>query len=64
MKPETGKRLRDARTYAIELQGFIEGSTIDEFLRDRGLQLIVHKLLEIDGESLNGAKKSDPGIST
>lgn len=30
---------------------------------DRGLQLIVHKLLEIVGEALNAADLIDPGIS-
>lgn len=63
MKPETAKRLRDARHYALELQGFIEGRSYSEFLHDRGLQLIVHKLLENVGESLNGARKSEPRIA-
>lgn len=63
MKPETAKRLRDARRYAIELQGFIDGRSYSEFLHDRGLQLIVHKLLENVGEALNGAKKSEPHIA-
>jgi uncharacterized protein with HEPN domain len=64
MRPETEKRLHDAKKYALELQDFIEGHTVDDFLRDRGLQLIVHKLLEIVGEALNGAKKSEPGIAS
>lgn len=63
MKPETAKRLRDARRYALELRGFIEGRSYTEFLHDRGLQLIVHKLLENVGEALNGAKKSEPHIA-
>lgn len=63
MKPQTAKRLRDARQYALELQGFIEGETDEDFLQDRGLQLIVHKLLEIVGESLNAARKSEPEIA-
>jgi uncharacterized protein with HEPN domain len=63
MKPETAKRLRDARKYALELQDFIEGRTNQGFLQDRGLQLIVHKLLEIVGEALNGARKSEPELA-
>lgn len=50
MKPETARRLHDARRYAVELQELIEGQTDQGFLQDRGLQLIVHKLLEIVGE--------------
>jgi uncharacterized protein with HEPN domain len=50
------------RAYAQELYGFIERQTDEGFLQDRGLQLIVHKLLEIVGEALNGAKKSEPEI--
>jgi uncharacterized protein with HEPN domain len=63
MKPETEKRLRDARRFALELQDFIEGQTDQDFHKDRGLQLIVHKLLEIVGEALNGARKGEPEIA-
>lgn len=60
MKPETAKRLLDAHSAATELQQFIEGHTTTTFDRDRGLQLIVHKLLEIIGESLNEARRVEP----
>jgi uncharacterized protein with HEPN domain len=62
MKPETAKRLHDAYTAATELQQFIAGHTAATFDRDRGLQLIVHKLLEIIGEALNGARRIEPEI--
>jgi uncharacterized protein with HEPN domain len=63
MTPETAKRLRDALKYAVELRGFVEGRTSQDFDDDRGLQLIVHKLLEIVGEALNGARKSEPDVA-
>lgn len=62
MKPETAKRLHDASAAALEPQQFIDGHTAVTFDRDRGLQLIVHKLLEIIGEALNGARKIEPEI--
>jgi hypothetical protein len=37
MKPETEKRLRDARRFALELQDFIDGQTDQDFLQDRGI---------------------------
>jgi uncharacterized protein with HEPN domain len=63
MKPETAKRLLDAHMTATELQEFISGHSESTFDRDRGLQLIVHKLLEIIGEALNGARRSEAVIA-
>lgn len=63
MQPETAKRLPDASTAAQELQHFIEGKTAASINTDRGLQLIVHKLLEIIGEALNGVRRSEPAIA-
>jgi uncharacterized protein with HEPN domain len=62
MRPETAKRLHDAYAAATELQQFIDGHTAATFDWDRGLPLIVHKLLEIIGEALNGARKIEPAI--
>jgi uncharacterized protein with HEPN domain len=62
MKPETAKRLHDAYAAATELQQFIEGHTAASFDRDRGLQLSVHKLLEIMGKVLSGARRVEPEI--
>jgi uncharacterized protein with HEPN domain len=63
MKPETAKRLLDAHAAATELQQFIAGHTAATFDHDRGLQLIVHKLLENVGEALNGVRRSDPAVA-
>ena len=63
MKPETAKRLHDAERAGIELQQFIEGHNAATFDQDRGLQLIVHKLLEIIGEALNHARRTEPEIA-
>ncbi len=63
MKPETAKRLLDAQMAATELQQFIAGHTASSFDHDRGLQLIVHKLLEIIGEALNGIRQIDPDVA-
>lgn len=46
MTPEIAERLLDARNAAVELVGFIEGHNAASFDDNRGLQLIVHKLLE------------------
>jgi len=63
MTPEIAKRLLDARNAAVELEEFIEGHTAESFDDNRGLQLIVHKLLEIIGEALNGARRSEPSVA-
>ncbi len=60
MSPQTAKRLLDARNAAHEIMGFTSGRHLDDMWNDRGLQLSLHKLLEIVGEALNQAGKSDP----
>ena len=62
MKPETAKRLLDAKHASEELEGFLSGHTWETFINDRGLQLITHKLLEIIGEALNGVRRSEPEV--
>jgi uncharacterized protein with HEPN domain len=64
MKPETAKRLRDARKYASDIESFTAGKAAADFFEDRGLQLAVHKLLEIVGEALDAAKESEVGIAS
>jgi hypothetical protein len=49
MKRPTAKRLLDARNACVELETFTAGKTIEDMWSDRGLQLILHKLLEIVG---------------
>jgi uncharacterized protein with HEPN domain len=63
MNPETARRLGDARRYAQDVRRFTEGATAESFLENRGLQLVVHKLLEIVGEALGAAKESEADIA-
>jgi len=60
MKRETPKRLHDACSACSEVQGFCEGRSRTFFLSDRGLQLIVQKLVENIGEALRQAHVTDP----
>ncbi len=60
MKRPTAKRILDARNACVELETFTAGKTIEDMWSDRGLQLILRKLLEIVGEALNQASKHDP----
>lgn len=59
MKPETAKRLLDARNACSEIMQYIAGKSREEFLAERGLQLITQALLTIVGEALNQARKLD-----
>ena len=63
MKRETAKRLLDALMAAQEIVSFTDGKTIDDMWKDRGLQLSLHKLIEIVGEALNQANRIDPEIA-
>lgn len=55
--------LHDAISACEELQVFCAGKTEDEFLRDRGLNLIVQKLVEILGEVLRKTERTEPEIA-
>lgn len=59
MKRETRKRLHDAVQACREIEKFTEGVSEEAFVGDRGLHLAVHKLLEIVGESLAFAVRTD-----
>lgn len=59
MQMETAKRLRDALGACQTLEQFTGGHTHESFMADHGLQLIVQKLLEIVGEALNAAARTD-----
>jgi uncharacterized protein with HEPN domain len=63
MEMATAKRLRDAANACQELEQFTAGHTRPSFRSDRGLQLIVQKLLEITGEALNAAAHLDSTVS-
>jgi len=63
MKPETAKRLLDAERACQELRDFTADTERSAFLADRGLMLIVQKLVEIIGEALRQAEITDPTLS-
>jgi uncharacterized protein with HEPN domain len=63
MELETAKRLHDAISACDEIQAFAEGSSRSQFLEDRGLQLVVWKLIEIVGEALRQAEIAEPSLS-
>jgi uncharacterized protein with HEPN domain len=62
MKPETAKRLHDAASACDELKTFTADWDREEFLVNRGQQLIVWKLVEIVGEALRQAEASDVSL--
>lgn len=64
MRPQTAKRLLDARNASLEILDFCSDKRIEDMWADRGLQLSLHKLLEIVGEALNQATKSEPAIAS
>ena len=63
MQRTTAKRLLDAYMAAQRIVSFTDGKTIDDMWKDRGLQLSLHKLIEIVGEALNQANRIDPEIA-
>lgn len=63
MKPKTAKRLLDAERACQELQTFTVNTEKSAYLADRGLMLIVQKLIEIVGEALRQAEITDPKLS-
>lgn len=58
MRSETAKRLLDAQHFCDEIQHFTSNWTRDEFLDDRGSQLIIWKLVEIVGKHCDGLSKA------
>src|SRR5699024_747684 len=63
MNLQTQRRLLDARRYARDIQRYTEGETAESFVKNRGLQLAVQKLLEIVGEALGATKESETEIA-
>lgn len=63
MNQRVAKRLYDAELASHELAHFTENKTLDEYLADRGLQLVVERLLEIIGEAIQRAAREDTGIT-
>lgn len=63
MKLETAQRLHDAAGACRELQRICFQHTREQFLGDRLAQLAVWKLLEIVGEALRQAERTDPAVA-
>ncbi len=63
MKIETLQRLHDTASACQELQDFCRDVSETAFLNDRGLKLIVHKLVEIVGEALKQAETFDSEVA-
>lgn len=63
MMLETAKRLHDVRVACREIREFSAGKTRNDMLTDRMLQLVVERLLEIAGEALRQAERSDPAVA-
>lgn len=64
MRPQTAKRLLDARNASLEILDFTWDKSIEDMWADRSLQLSLHKLLEIVGEALNQASRFDPDTAS
>jgi uncharacterized protein with HEPN domain len=64
MRRDTAKRLLDVHRACLEIEQFSAGENAETILENRGLQLILHKLLEIVGEALNKLSKTDPDVSS
>ena len=62
MNVETIERLRDARTAATKAQQCVGDRSEDQYLADEGLNLIVERLLEVLGETLNVAQGYQPEL--
>jgi uncharacterized protein with HEPN domain len=59
MPTRVAKRLRDARGACEEITNFINGVSLDTYLQDRAIRLIIERLLKIVGEALNHAVQED-----
>jgi uncharacterized protein with HEPN domain len=64
MRHRATKRLRDARAACLEIIAYTERRSLQDYLTDRTLRLVIERLLEIVGEALNQAVRSDPALST
>ncbi len=63
MRPEVLKLLTDMQNSAADISAFIEGHTIEDFLRDKQLRMAVERGFEIIGEALTQLCKIDPATT-
>lgn len=62
MKRETAKRLLDARNACADIERYTTPAMQAALPDRRSLLLILYQLIEIAGEALDGADRSEPGI--
>ncbi len=62
MNELTAQSLRDIHDAALEVSHFLGSASLERYTDNRGLQLQIERLLEIIGEALNRALKSDPDL--
>ncbi len=53
------RRLRHARDYAETARRFVDDLTLDAYLKNEGVKLIVERTIEVIGEALNAARRMD-----
>ncbi len=63
MKPRTIQSLLDVREFCLELIEMTESVTFGQYLADRGLQLKTERLLEIIGEAMYRAERSEADLA-
>lgn len=63
MKRETAKRLLDARNACLDIERYTTPEMQAALPDRRSLFLILYQLIEIAGEALNAASRSEPDIS-
>jgi uncharacterized protein with HEPN domain len=63
MRPESLKRLEDARMACVRIADFVAGKTKAEFVASVLLRSAVERQLEIIGESLGRAFTEDPEVA-
>lgn len=56
------QRLRHARKYALIAIRFVGDRSMDPYLQDEGLNLIVERAIEVVGEALNRACQLDSAL--
>lgn len=63
MQHNPGKLYEDILRSVEETETFCGGKTFDDFQKDRGLQLIVERELEIIGEALARLRRDHPNLA-
>lgn len=62
MKRETAKRLHDISSACAEIMEYCRGTSRDDFITDRTLQIVVAHLTLIIGEAMRRAERSQPSL--